>query len=148
MPAAAMIATFKHRHTISSLAAKYCSNPVILPRFVILSNLDWIAFCLRRVHHGIQEARSGSAAVYSRAIDFFFFQPSRAISAVGLSLFDVALKTPSTLRNPVFARHRPRYGAVQHALELRVSVRLDAYGAVDPGGNGRGESVGRARQPD
>jgi hypothetical protein len=40
MPAAAMIATFKHRHTISSLAAKYCSNPVILPRFVILSNLD------------------------------------------------------------------------------------------------------------
>ena len=50
-------------------------------------------------------------------------------------------------RRPV-ARHRAGHGAVQRALELRVAVRLDAHGAIDSGGNGRGESARCPRQPD
>ena len=46
------------------------------------------------------------------------------------------------------ARHRARHGAFQRALELRVAVRLDAHGAIDPGRNRGRKGAGRPRQPD
>ena len=45
------------------------------------------------------------------------------------------------------ARHRARHGALQCALELRVAVRLDAHGAIDPGRDRGGKSAGGARSP-
>jgi hypothetical protein len=99
MLTAAMTASFKHRHTISSLAAKHCSNPVIPPRIVIW--LTWTEFPF--VSGGFVTAckeRDQAMSPFIPALwDLFLLPTKQGSSAVGQSLVDAALKTPSTLRN-------------------------------------------------
>jgi hypothetical protein len=99
MLTAAITVSFKHRHTISSLAAKHCSNPVIPPRIVIW--LTWTEFPF--VSGGFVTAckeRDQAMSPFIPAFwDLFLLPTKQGSSAVGQSLVDAALKTPSTLRN-------------------------------------------------